>query len=225
MKKPSNHEKTFVTSSLMPLQNTLTFSASSPLDKWDERFMSIAKEVQSWSKDPSTQCGCVLVRDRRIISTGYNGLPASLSDSLERYTDRDFKLQTIIHAEKNALFNAAKNGASTEGATAYVTWPPCTQCASALIQAGITKVICPDPKTGPERWAKNFTLANDLLYEAGVLVLYYGTNNPCNAKNALFVEPNGSPVNSTGTQGNLEKTKTSTHWSVEKLLPRRLRDA
>jgi dCMP deaminase len=161
------------------------------LDKWDLRFFRVAKEVQSWSKDPSTKCGCVLVHDRRIISTGYNGLPASLSDSLDRYQNREFKLATIIHAEKNAIFNAAKNGSLTEGTTAYVTWPPCSQCASALIQAGVSKVVCPDPKTGPERWVSNFLLANDLLYEAGVKVLYLGESYLCQTETALSAEPAG----------------------------------
>lgn len=143
------------------------------LANWDLRFLRIASEVQSWSKDPSTKCGCVLVKDRRIISTGYNGLASGLSDNLERYLDRDFKLATIIHAEKNALFNAAKNGTGTEGATLYVTWPPCSMCAAAIIQAGVSLVVCPNPESGPERWRANFKLANDLLYEAGVKVLYY----------------------------------------------------
>jgi len=142
------------------------------LSEWDYRFLKIANEVKLWSKDPSTKCGCVLVRDRRILSSGYNGLPANLSDSFDRYNNRDYKLAVVIHAEKNAIFNAAKNGATTEGATAYVTWPPCGQCASALIQAGVVKVVCPDPATAPERWRENFTLANDLLFEAKVQVLY-----------------------------------------------------
>lgn len=209
----------------MPSPNTSSATVNPHLDKWDERFMRIAKEVQSWSKDPSTKCGCVLVRERRIISTGYNGLPASLSDSLDRYTDRDFKLQTIIHAEKNALFNAAKNGGSTEGATAYVTWPPCTQCASALIQAGISKVICPDPKTGPERWAKNFTLANDLLFEAGVLVLYFWDDNSCSVEYAPSAEPVGSQTSCTGALEKPAKTPISMRSFAENWLPRRLTDA
>ena len=187
--------------------------------------MDIARMVQSWSKDPSTRCGCVLVRDRRIISTGYNGLPASLSDSLDRYNNREFKLDTIIHAEKNALFNAAKNGASTEGATAYVTWPPCSQCASALIQAGIAKVICPNPSSGPERWVKNFQLANDLLYEAGVQVLYSTEENTWSADNAPFAGQNGSTVSCTGETEKRVKTKTSTLSSAADLLPKRLKDA
>jgi len=157
-----------------PMPSTTTENTWNPhLTKWDHRFIKVAQEVQSWSKDPSTKCGCVLVKDRRILSTGYNGLPASLSDSLERYQNREFKLASIIHAEKNALFNAAKNGTNTDGSTAYITWPPCSQCTSALLQAGISKVVCPNPSTGPERWIENFMLANDLLHEAGIEVLYY----------------------------------------------------
>jgi dCMP deaminase len=159
--------------------------------KWDHRFVRVAHEVQSWSKDPSTKCGCVLVKDRRILSTGYNGLPANLSDSLERYQDREFKLAAIIHAEKNALFNAAKNGTNTTGCTAYITWPPCSQCASALIQAGVSKVVCPHPNSGPERWRENFVLANNLLYEAGVEVFYYYEEDQCPAEPALSAEQSG----------------------------------
>lgn len=200
--------------------------ASNPhLSKWDHRFIRIAYEIQSWSKDPSTKCGCVIVRDRRILSTGYNGLPANLSDSLPRYQDREYKLATIIHAEKNAIFNAAKNGSTTEGSTAYVTWPPCSQCASALIQAGIVKVVCPDPATSPDRWRANFKIANELLFEAGVTVLYFGDSLPCQTETAPYVAHTGSTVSSIGPQVNLVKTTTSPRLSVTDLLPRRLRDA
>jgi dCMP deaminase len=159
------------------------------------------------------------------VSSGFNGLPASLSDSLDRYRDREFKLATIIHAEKNAIFNAAKNGASTEGATAYVTWPPCSQCASALVQAGVEKVVCPDPKNGPERWVTNFLLANELLYEAGVKVLYYGDTDLCSTETAPFAAPTGSTINSIGPPVNPVKTPTSMHSFAEDWLPRRLTDA
>jgi dCMP deaminase len=78
-----------------------------------------------------------------------------------------------VHAESNAILNAAKNGTKVEGATIYVTFPPCSQCAAAIIQAGITRVICPDPSQAPERWRANFVCGNDLFYEAGIQVLYY----------------------------------------------------
>lgn len=143
------------------------------LDHWDARFLRIAEEVRSWSKDPGTTVGCVLVKDRRILATGYNGFPASLSDQLPLYEDRDYKLAVVVHAEKNALFNAAKNGANTESCTAYVTFPPCSQCAAALIQAGVSLVVCPNPATSPDRWRANFKIASDILSEAGVKTLYY----------------------------------------------------
>ena len=161
------------------------------LDKWDYRFLRIAHEVKSWSKDPSTKCGCVLVRNRRIVSSGFNGLSSGLSDNLERYLDRDFKLAAIIHAEKNALLNAAKNGTGTEGATLYVTLHPCCQCAAAVIQAGVPLVVCPNPESGPERWRANFKMANDLLCEAGVKVLYYSEENLWSQSHASFVEQSG----------------------------------
>ena len=141
--------------------------------KWDLRFLRIAHEVSSWSHDPGTKVGCVLVSNKRILSVGYNGFPANISDSLERYANRDFKLAAVVHSEANAILNAAKNGATTEGSTAYVTFPPCSQCAAALIQAGVSKVVCPNPENAPERWRASFKLANDLLYEAGLTVIYY----------------------------------------------------
>lgn len=115
----------------------------------------------------------MLVKDRRILATGYNGFPATLSDSLDLYADREYKLSVVVHAEKNALFNAAKNGANTESCIAYVTFPPCSQCAAALIQAGVKVVVCPDPASSPERWRTNFRIASDIMVESGVRILYY----------------------------------------------------
>ena len=144
-----------------------------PLEKWDQRFVRIALEVASWSKDPGTKVGAVLVSDRRILATGYNGFPTNISDSLERYNDREVKLSLTVHAEVNAILNAAKNGASTDSSTLYVTFPPCVSCATAVIQAGITRVICPDLSSAPERWIQSFTEGQNLLKEAGLLVSTY----------------------------------------------------
>ena len=195
------------------------------LSKWDRRFLRIAEEVRLWSKDPGTKVGCVLVNERRIISTGYNGFPQTISDDLERYIDRDFKLSITVHAEKNAILNAAKNGTKVEGSTLYVTFPPCSQCASAVIQAGVAQVVCPDPATAPERWRSNFVAANNLFYEAGVKVLYYSDADLCLTVTAPCAEHIGSMANSIGPPANLAKTKISTPLSVADLLPRRLQDA
>ena len=141
--------------------------------KWDERFLRIAYEVATWSKDPGTRVGSVLVQERRIIATGYNGFPAGISDTLERYSNRDTKLAFTVHAEVNAILNAAKNGAETGMSTLYVTFPPCVRCATSIIQAGITRLVCPDLEFSPERWRSSFEEGQMLLKEAKLLVEYF----------------------------------------------------
>jgi dCMP deaminase len=130
--------------------------------------MKIALEVSSWSKDPSTKVGCVLVRDKKIISTGYNGLPKNLSDSLDRLMNREEKYEITVHAEVNAVTTAALHGVSTEGCVAYVTFNPCSRCAAVLINAGIQSVYSYASAEIPDRWLTNFILASKILAEAGV---------------------------------------------------------
>jgi dCMP deaminase len=161
----------------MPSANTLSTLENRFLSKWDRRFLRIAEEVRLWSKDPGTKVGCVLVADRRMIASGYNGFPSTLSDSLDLYENRDYKLAVTVHAEANAIMNAAKSGAKTQSCTAYVTFPPCSQCAASLIQAGVSKVVCPDPAQAPERWRASFKLGNDMLYNSGVKLLYYSQDD------------------------------------------------
>ena len=202
-----------------------SISGNQFLSKWDRRFLRIAEEVRLWSKDPGTKVGCVLVNQRRIVSTGYNGFPQTISDDLDRYIDREYKLSVTIHAEKNAILNAAKNGTKVEGSTLYVTFPPCSQCASAVIQAGVAQVVCPDPVLAPERWRSNFVAANNLFYEAGVKVLYYSDADLCLIEIAPSVGHTGLMDNSTGPPANPEVTWTSTLSSAADFLPKRLRDA
>jgi len=142
----------------------------SDLNKWDERFVRIAFEVASWSKDPGTNVGAVLVDDRRIIATGYNGFPQGIQDTIQRYQNRDLKLEYTVHAEVNAILNAAKNGSQTEHSTLYVTFPPCVNCAACVVQAGVSMVICPCLTTSPERWRDSFQKGRNLLEEASVMV-------------------------------------------------------
>ena len=209
----------------MHSQTTSSTLINRHLSHWDRRFLRIAEEVRLWSKDPGTKVGCVLVNDRRILSTGYNGFPRSISDDLERYIDREYKLSVTVHAEKNAILNAAKNGTKVEGSTLYVTFPPCSQCASAVIQAGVAKVVCPDPALAPERWRSNFLAANNLFYEAGVLVLYYSDTDLCLTETVPCAEHIGLTTSFTGQPASPEKMKISTPSSVADLLPRRLSDA
>lgn len=117
---------------------------------WDSRFLSLAKLVAGWSKDPRTQVGCVIVRpDRTIASLGFNGFPRGIEDLPELLADRPFKHKVVIHAEENALLHCRENVA---GYTCYV-WPvpPCSRCAAKLIQVGISRVVSPSvPEVDPE---------------------------------------------------------------------------
>lgn len=134
-------------------------------DKWDRRFMAMAGEVATWSKDPEAKVGCIVVSpDRRMWTGGYNGFPAGIEDSDYRLSDGYTKNKLMVHAELNALLNARAN---LTGWTLYVTKPPCLECAKAVVQAGISKVLCPPLEFG-STWRPVQEEAKDLLQEAGV---------------------------------------------------------
>ncbi|AFC85696.1 deoxycytidylate deaminase [Frateuria aurantia] len=143
------------------------------LDKWDQRFMDVARLVASWSKDPSTKVGAVLVhpQQKRIVSTGYNGYPRSLED--DGGLDRDRKLSRTIHAEMNAILHARE---PTEGLTLYVTpLPPCDRCAAHIIQAGIRRVVYAGGDLG--RWASSASASLAYFGEAGIEVMEFTAND------------------------------------------------
>lgn len=110
---------------------------------WDTSFLLSATLWSKRSHDMQTQCGCVLVKNKRIISTGYNGFMCGIDDSVLPRTRPD-KYPFMIHAEANAIFNAAKNGVSTVGATCYVTAVPCLNCLQMLHQCGISEIVFSD---------------------------------------------------------------------------------
>ena len=139
-------------------------------EKWDRRFIDLALHISEWSKDPSTKVGCVVVgEDREIRSTGFNGFPRGIEDSMERLEDRELKYPLICHAEENAIMHAARIGISLKDCTAYVTWPPCTRCARSLIQAGVIEVVYPGDIEIPDRWIEDFERSSSMMKEAGVI--------------------------------------------------------
>ena len=139
--------------------------------KWDRRFLDLATHIASWSKDPSTKVGCVVVgSDREIRSTGFNGFPRGIDDDDDRLTDRAKKYPLICHAEENAIMHAARIGMTLKDCVAYVTWPPCSRCARSLIQAGVAEIVFPDGCEIPERWQVDFDTSFGMLQEAGVKV-------------------------------------------------------
>jgi dCMP deaminase len=141
-----------------------------PPEHWDQRFLSLARTIAGWSKDPSTKVGALAVRERRILASGYNGIPMHVNDDVTRLSNRDLRLQMTVHAEANLVCYAARHGVCLNGATAYV-WPlmTCSQCAAQLIQAGFIKVVIPD-FVMPLRWQESFDTARVMFVEAGVAV-------------------------------------------------------
>jgi dCMP deaminase len=108
-------------------------------DDWDNMFFATATLWSRKSHDIQTQCGCVLVKNKTIIATGYNGFMRGIDDYTFPNT-RPEKYPFMIHAEANAVYNAARQGQSTEGARAYITAIPCRNCLQMLWQCGITEV-------------------------------------------------------------------------------------
>lgn len=111
--------------------------------------MRLAREVSTWSKDPSTKVGAVLVRDRRIVATGYNGFPRGMVDD-ERLDSREAKYKRVIHAEQNCLLYAGID--RSRGGTIYIYGMrgPCNHCAKHLIQAELRRVVCCGPEPRPD---------------------------------------------------------------------------
>ena len=135
-------------------------------NKWHVRFLKMAEEVASWSKDPSTKVGAVIVdRNRRVVSTGYNGIPRGVEDTFERLNDRNIKYKIILHAEENAMMYAKQ---PLGECSLYVTsLPPCSHCASLIIQSGIKNVYVNTTKI-PDRWTESCKLTMEMFNEAGV---------------------------------------------------------
>lgn len=131
--------------------------------------MEVVDLVASWSKDTSTKVGAVIVGEAgQILSTGYNGLPRGVSDIPARLA-RPEKYLWTEHAERNAIYNAARSGLSLVGSILYVGWFPCSDCARGVIQSGIGSVITANREI-PDRWHGSFEVARIMLEEAGVLV-------------------------------------------------------
>jgi dCMP deaminase len=145
--------------------------------KWDNRFMKIAREISTWSKDPSSKIGAVIVNDdRRILATGYNGFPKGIEDTDERLNDREQKYPRIVHAEMNALMAALHSGVSVKDATIYVYGLPiCPECTKSIIQAGIKRVvISPDPYVYVTSWTEKWeNISKEMLKEVGDIGITY----------------------------------------------------
>lgn len=133
-------------------------------NQWHERFFALADLVGSWSKDPSTKVGAVIIRpDRTIASVGYNGFPRGV---LDHYTTREDKLLRTVHAEANAILTARE---PLHGYTIYVTpLHPCANCAGLIIQAGIKTVHFKTNTPSSAAWSDHAVAMTEMFIDTGV---------------------------------------------------------
>ena len=147
------------------------------MDKWDKRFMDMARLVSTWAScyQPERKIGCVIVKNKRVVTTGYNGAPAGVKTCMERgecmrkkmgvASGTRAELCYAIHAEQNAIIQAAKLGVSIDGATLYCTHQPCSVFAKMIINAGIRRVVY------QEGYPDSFSL--QIFEEAGIQLEKY----------------------------------------------------
>jgi dCMP deaminase len=141
---------------------------------WDLRFLQLARMVATWSKDPSTKCGCIIVDEANVIkSQGYNGLPRGIDYTHERVNIRPDKYRWTVHAEENAVCNAARVGSALSGCTAYITGPPCDRCMREMLQAGIVRVVIPEHHNMEGRsdgeWNVSCEVAEEMMGEVNII--------------------------------------------------------
>lgn len=142
------------------------------MQKWDVRFCELARYIADWSKDPNAKVGAVLFSKKGgSVSIGYNGFPMGVEDSADRLTDKDIKLELVVHAEINAIIAA---GSRAENSTIYVWGKPiCARCAGPIIQAGVKRVVALAPGNSDSHWDKSGKTAHEMFVEAGIVVDFY----------------------------------------------------
>ena len=147
--------------------------------EWTEYFLNIAEIVKNKSKDLNTKIGVVIVGiDNEIISTGYNSFVRGINDNDPKRQERPEKYYWFEHAERNAIYNAARIGVSTKGCIMYLSCGiPCADCARAIIQAGIIVIWCKsgDPTPGHPNtiWNEHAKRSLIMFEEAKIKVNYY----------------------------------------------------
>ena len=134
----------------------------------------MAALVSYWSKDRSTRVGCVIVGEAgQVLSTGYNGFPRGIDDDAAERHARPAKYLWTEHAERNAVYNAARTGVSLLGSSLYLPWFPCADCARAVIQSGIAVIVVQKAKRDDTHWDETLSVAEEMLAEAGVVIRWH----------------------------------------------------
>ncbi len=154
------------------MKNNMKNKTEDNIQKWDIRFLKLARLVSTWSKDPSTKCGAVITKNKRVISLGFNGFPWSVKDSPSFYSDREEKYKRVIHAETNAILFAKRD---LTGCNIHIyPMPPCARCTSLIIQSGIEKIVTILPsKDKLERWEADFEISEDMISESDIQIVHF----------------------------------------------------
>jgi len=139
-------------------------------EKWDRRYLELAKYVSEWSKDPRAKVGAVLLDERTWpIALGYNGFPSGVADDATKLADADIKNEMVVHAEQNVLLCA---GARARDGTLFVFGKPvCSRCAVLIIQAGIGRVVAARPEPDKYRDSNSHSsgaISVRMFEEAGI---------------------------------------------------------
>jgi len=143
---------------------------------WTDYFYNIAQQVKEKSKDERTKVGAVIVgKDKEIVSTGYNSFPRGIVDNRPERQERPEKYYWFEHAERNAIYNAARIGVSTKGCTMYLTCGiPCADCARGIINAGISRIFVTRAQgLNSQKWQDSAERSLEMFEEAGVNVQWY----------------------------------------------------
>lgn len=139
--------------------------------RWDQRFRELANHIASWTEDRDFSVGAVIVGPHREIrATGYNGLARGVKADDDQRFDRTTgeKFFWFEHAERNAIYNAARVGTPLDGCAIYINRFPCADCARAIIQSGIKTVICPEKPAHDGALDHSFDVSEVMLSEAGI---------------------------------------------------------
>lgn len=144
------------------------------MSHWHFKFIDLAKHIAEWSKDINRKNGAVIVdTDNNVLSLGYNGFPRGCDDSVKERYEQPTKYLYTEHAERNAIYHAARNGVIIKNAKMYMTMFCCADCARAIIQSGITEIIAPEPDLTHAKWGEHFKSAIEMLKEANVRINTY----------------------------------------------------
>lgn len=139
-----------------------------------EKFMKVARDMaNTMSKDPNKKVGCIILDPNTLFirACGYNGFPLNTVETANRW-QREEKKWWVNHAEMSAICSACRHGTSLDKSIAVVTMHPCSACAKAMIQSGISKIITVAPNLEHPRWGEEFKVAQILFEEADIQVIY-----------------------------------------------------